>query len=175
MTGVVTVSSMEMNDTIEYPAPVEDVFTMLTDEDFQSRKCIETKAVRHEVHVRQQGASTVIDTKRAVPTDRFPDFARAIVGRTITIVQKDVWHAAGPDGSRTGTIHATVEGVPIWLKGTLLLRATPAGTHEEIKGQLHASVPFVGKKLEGASMPALEAAVKAEERVGVAWLMERAG
>ncbi|MBK7722832.1 MAG: DUF2505 domain-containing protein [Austwickia sp.] len=165
---------MDMNDTIDYAASVEDVFTMLTDEEFQSRKCIETKAVRHEVKIYDRGGSTVIDTRRAVPTDRFPDFARAIVGRTITIVQQDTWHAASADGTRTGTIHVTVEGVPIWLKGTLRLSSTAAGTHEIIRGTLHASVPLVGSKLERAAMPALEAAVNAEERVGVTWLAERA-
>ncbi len=166
---------MEMNDTIDYSASVEDVFAMLTDEDFQTRKCVETKAVRHEVRIRPKGDSTEIDTRRAVPTDRFPDFARAIVGRTITIVQQDVWHAAGADGSRSGTIHVTVEGVPIWLKGTLLLTPRADGTHEEIRGTLHASVPLLGSKLERACMPALEAAVNAEERVGRQWLAEREG
>lgn len=164
---------MEMNDTIEYRGSVEDVFAMLTDEAFQARKCVETKAVRHEVKIHQNGDSTVIDTKRAVPTDRFPDFARRIVGRTITIVQQDVWHPAAADGSRSGTIHVTVEGVPIWLKGTLLMQPTSEGTHEEIKGTLHASIPLVGGRLEHACMPALEGAVNAEERVGRQWLQER--
>lgn len=164
---------MEMNDTIDYPASVEDVFEMLTDEEFQSRKCLETRAVRHEVRIHDKGAATVIETRRAVPTDRFPDFARAIVGRTITIVQQDTWYAAAADGSRSGTIHVTVEGVPIWLKGTLKLMNTARGTHEDIRGTLRASLPLVGSKLERAAMPALQAAVNAEERVGARWLADQ--
>ncbi len=164
-----------MNDTIDWAADVEAVFEMLADEEFQSRKCLETKAVRHQVNITRSRDTTVIDTRRAVPTDRFPDFARRIVGHSITIVQKDTWRSAAPDGSRSGIIHVTVEGVPIWLKGALRLTPTDWGTLEEIRGDLHASIPLIGNRLERAAMPALEAAVNAEERVGVKWLAERQG
>lgn len=163
-----------MNDTIEYAASLEAVLEMLTDEEFQSLKCVETKAVRYDVDITRSKDTTAIATRRAVPTERFPDFARRIVGRSITIVQKDVWQNQAPGGRLSGTIHVTVEGVPIWLKGTLGLTPMPWGTHEDIRGDLHASIPLIGNRLERAALPALQAAVNAERRVGQQWLQERA-
>lgn len=161
---------MEMSDTIEFAAGVEEVFAMLTDEEFQDWKCFETKAIAHEVNIRQAGAHTIIGTRRTLPTDNFPDFVRSIVGNKIVIVQEDTWHPAGPDGSRRGTISVHVQSIPLRLHGTLLLTPTATGTHEEIIGDLRASIPLIGSKIEKAAMPAVESAVRAERRVGHAWL-----
>lgn len=43
-----------------------------------------------------------------------------------------------------------------------------------VEGDLRASVPLIGSKIEKAAEPAIKGAIRVEERTGRAWLTERA-
>ena len=56
------------------------VYAMVTDPAFQERKCVEAGAQRHEAAVSAAGDGTRVVTKRDLPADDLPDFAKSIVG-----------------------------------------------------------------------------------------------
>ena len=162
---------MRIEAEIRYEAGPEAVGAMLADPTVVDRKCAATGALQHTVDV--QGDATgpfTVTTVRTMPTDNFPDVARRFVGDTIDIRQEDVWNAPAADGSRTGVITVAIGGAPLRLNGTLRLDADGEGTRELIDGDLKASVPVLGGKLEKASEPALRMAIRKEQQVGTDWL-----
>lgn len=161
---------MQIADSIEYAAPVEDVFTMLTAEEFQTNKCRATGALNHHVAIEHNGTSAVIVTKRTLPTAKFPEFVRGLVGETLLVIQRDTWQPADPAGNRAGTIAVEVEGTPIRLQGTLRLTATADGCREDIVGDMRCAIPLIGSRIEKAALPAVGSAIEAERRVGREWL-----
>jgi hypothetical protein len=152
---------------IRYPASCEAVFAMLVDSSFQERVCEATGAVHHEVTIERDGAAAVITTRRELPTDDIPEYARGFVGRTLDVVRVDRWEAPAADGSREGTISLEVQGAPIRLRGTLALRPDDGGCEEAVAGELKASVPLLGGRMEKAAEPALMSAIRKEEQVGL--------
>ncbi|MFZ5871845.1 MAG: DUF2505 domain-containing protein [Actinomycetota bacterium] len=162
---------MRVEDEIHYPVSPAEVAAMLADPEFVERKMVATHALSHDVEVvgTADGAFTVT-TRRTMPTSDLPDLARSFVGETIDVRQVEAWEAAAPDGSRAGTVVVEVLGAPLRLTGTLRLAPDGGGTTETLAGDLKASVPLVGSKLEKAAEPAFMAAVRKEHEVGKEWL-----
>ena len=158
---------MKVNARLRYPVSCEHVFAMLVDRSFQERVCEATKALRYEVRIEQDAGSATITTRRELPTDAVPEFARGFVGRTLDVVRVDRWEPPAADGSRDGTVTVEIKGAPIRLNGMLALRPDDAGSEEVIAGELKASVPLLGGKLERAAEPALMSAIRKEEEVGL--------
>ncbi len=162
---------MRLSAEIRYDADPRAVFAMLTDTAFQDRKCEATGALDHEVEIEEfDDGSATITTRRTMPTDRVPDFVRSFVGQTLLVVQNDDWGPAAPDGSREGTIVVEIQGAPVRLAGSLALSPQGGQSVELIEGDVKASVPLIGGKIEKAVEPALLAAIKVEQREGRAWL-----
>ncbi|MFC5998584.1 DUF2505 domain-containing protein [Quadrisphaera sp. GCM10027208] len=162
---------MRVDNEIRYPASPDEVAAMLADEAFQERKLVATHAVSHEIEITgdASGAFTVT-TRRTLPTDDVPDVARRFVGPTIDVRQVEAWEAPDADGARTGTVEVQIAGAPVRLSGTLSLVPDGEGTVEVMTGELKASVPLVGGRLEQAAQPAFLAAIRKEQEVGTAWL-----
>ena len=161
---------MQVTAQISYPASPEGVFAMLTDEAFLKQVCEATGAVKHEVDVQENSLGASVTTRRELPTDQIPDFIKRFVGKTLTVLRVDLWEAAAPDGSRKGTITVEIVGAPVRMTGTLSLRPDGEGTVENVDGDLKASVPLIGGKIEKATEPAIRSALRKEERLGLAWL-----
>jgi len=150
------------------------VFAMLTDAAFQERKCAATGALESEVEIERfpDGGAT-IRTRRTMPTDQMPDFARSFVGRSVDVVQVDDFGAPDGGGRREGTVVVEIKGAPVRFAGSLVLGASPEGTLETVDGDIKASVPLVGGRMERALEPALRSAIRVEQREGTAWLSTR--
>jgi hypothetical protein len=150
------------------------VFAMMTDTTFQDRVCRATGALDHEVSVEEfdDGGAT-ITTRRTMPTDRVPDFVRTFVGQTLVVEEIDDWGPAAPDGSREGTVVVEIKGAPVRLAGSLALRPAGGGSVHAVDGDVKASVPLVGGRIEKAIEPALQAAITVQQREGTAWLAAR--
>ena len=161
---------MKIAKTVEYAASPEEVFAVLSDRAFQDAKCTATAAIRHTATVATEGDRTVITTERVLPTRGMPDFAKSMVGETLTVTERQDWGPAGADGSRQGTVSMAVAGVPVALKGTLSLTPAGAGSVEAIDADLKASVPLIGGKIEKAAAPPVEDAISIEQRVAQEWL-----
>jgi Protein of unknown function (DUF2505) len=164
---------MKISAILDYAATPSEVFAMLSDEDFQARKCIATGALSHSVSVSAQGDRTVIVSNRDLPTDGFPDFVKRLVGTTLAITETQDWGPAGPGGARQGRLTVNIAGAPIDLAGTLSLAPDGQGSVESVEGDLKATIPLIGGKIEKSAAPAIESAIRAERETGQAWLATR--
>lgn len=167
---------MRLTDEIRYPADPRAVFAMLADQEFQARKCRATGALEHTVDIApQDDGGVTITTRRSMPTDQLPEVLRALAGGALTLVQVETWGGEDPAGGREGTIEVEITGTPVRMAGTLTLRVDGdvpggVGSVETIDGDLKASVPLVGGRIEKSAEPAVRAAIRAERRTGTAWL-----
>jgi len=161
---------VQVTATIPYPAPPEAVFAMLTDEAFLAQVCVATGAISHSVDVQLAGGGATITTRRDLPTDEVPDFVKRFVGETLTVTRVDAWGPPASDGGRLGTLSVEIAGAPVRLTGTLSLGADGAGAVEQVDGDLKASVPLVGGKIEKAAEPAIRSGLRKEQQLGTAWL-----
>lgn len=165
---------MKLTAQIRYQADPEAVMAMLLDREFQARKCVANGAFEHAVEVSEhRDGSATISTRRTLPTDSVPDFIRTFVGAALRVSQVEEWAPPQPDGSRTGRTTVQIEGAPVRLIASLSLSRNGAGTVESIDGNLKASVPLIGGRVEQAAEPAIRSAIRVEERTGTAWLAER--
>jgi uncharacterized phage protein gp47/JayE len=164
---------MQISAVIDYSATPREVFTMLADEDFQTRKCAATGAVRHTVSITAQGDRTIIVSTRDLPTDDFPRFVKNMVGDTLTLTETQDWGTPDDDGARHGKLTVDIAGAPIELTGTLSLAAGGQGCVETVEGDLKARIPMLGDKIEKAAAPAIQSAIRVEGETGVAWLASK--
>ena len=162
---------MHVDAEIQYDATPAQVAAMLADEAFVEAKCVAMGALKQTVLVEGDHADAFTVTySRTMPTDDFPDSARSFVGSTVTIRQVDEWQPPAADGSREGSVSVEIVGAPVRLSGSQSLRPAGAGTVQAVDGELKASVPLLGGRLEKAAEPALRAAMRTEHRTGREWL-----
>lgn len=161
---------MQVTAQIPYASSCDRVFAMLTDEAFVQQVCEATGALRQEVTIAPDAGGATVTTRRELATDEIPDFIRRFVGQTLTVLRVDRWGAAAADGSREGSLSVEIVGAPVRMTGTLRLSPKHAGTIEDVDGDLRASVPLIGSKVERAAEPAIRSALGKEEQLGRAWL-----
>lgn len=165
---------MRLSAEIRYDAEPAAVVAMLTDVDFQERKCEATGARESEVEIETfpDGAVT-IRTHRNLPTDQVPDYARAFVGDSLLVTQTDDWRPPRADGGRNGRVVVELTGAPVRFTASMVLRPHGRGSVESIDGDIKATVPLLGSRMERALEPAIRAAIRVEQREGTAWLAAR--
>ncbi|MGL4173547.1 MAG: DUF2505 domain-containing protein [Actinomycetota bacterium] len=163
---------MEFIDVIQYPAHPKQVFTMLTDSSFVAHVCRSTGAIEHTADVSSPSATgeITITTVRILPADELPDFVRRFAGSTLTVRRVDAWHAPHHAEDRRGTVTVEIVGAPIKLTGALELKADGTKTRETLSGELKASVPLLGRKIEEAAQKPIRMAIAKEQEVGRSWL-----
>lgn len=162
---------MKLQEEIRYDAAPDAVAAMLADPAFQADKCEQTGAIDHTVEVDGDTAGPfTVTTVRTMPTNDFPDVAKKFVGETIVIKQVDTWQAPDADGGRAGAVRMKIAGAPVELTGTMALIPGGGGTVHSLSGDLKASVPLFGGKLEKAAAPAILMGLRKEGEVGQAYL-----
>jgi len=164
---------MKISATIDYAATPQEVFAMLSDEEFQNSKCLATGARRHSVSISARDDHTLIVSSRDMPSDDFPAFVKSMVGETLSVTETQDWGPAGADGVRHGKLTVDIAGAPIALAGTLSLTLSGQGSLETIDADLKASIPILGNKIEQAAAPAIKSAIRVESETGQAWLATR--
>jgi hypothetical protein len=165
---------MKISETIEYDAPADVVFDMITDPAFQEQKCVDASALAHEVSITRTGDGARVVTHRHLPTDGLPDFARSLVGTRLVIAETYEWAGKDATGARSGTLVVHVDGAPITLHARVRLAPSSSSSTLTIVGDLKASVPFVGGRIEKAAAPSITYGLESEGRTGQRWLAERA-
>jgi hypothetical protein len=161
---------MDFSASLEFRANPIAVFAMLLERDFHEQVCRATGAISHEVDIAQTEAGCVVTTQRVLPATELPDFVRSFVGPTLTVRRIDTWLAATADGQRDGHTIVDIVSAPVKLTGRLALTIDGQGTRESVRGELKASVPFIGGKVERAAYQPIQAAIAAEQTVGTSWL-----
>ncbi|MGB8384200.1 MAG: DUF2505 domain-containing protein [Dermatophilaceae bacterium] len=161
---------MHIVDVFEYPASPDEVFVMMTDEEFIERKCAAQHATNYSAAVELDGDEAIAIAKRELPTRGFPDFLRSLVGNSILVVETVQWSGARASGARTARLTVTMGSAPIGLTGTITLEPGGLGTIVTYDADLKARVPLVGGKVEQAAKPTLLTGMRKEFETGQAWL-----
>lgn len=161
---------MKITEAIDYAASPEVAFAMMTTKAFQAQKCAEAGALSHDVAIARSGEKLRIVVNRDLPTDRLPDFAKSLVGQTLSVTETWQFGAARADGGRDGSLRVEVKGTPIMLQATVALGPNGAGTLITVDGDLKASIPLFGGKIEKVAAPALISALRSEQRTGSHWI-----
>lgn len=162
---------MKVASTHQYAAPPDVVFAMMTTPEVLTEKY--TALGHHDVHILEHsddGGEVSVRSRRSVPME-VPGFARKFLSPTNSVEQRDRWHAAAHDGSRSGTWEVQAKGVPVSAGGTLRL-APGAGrtTIVEIAGEVKCSVPLLGGKLAAFVGGDVQRTLAAEEQFNDGWL-----
>lgn len=162
---------MNVTTEIRYPgAHLESVLAMVLDREFRAAVCDATKAISHRVEIHPgAGGSATVTVSRTLPAE-VPDFVRKFVGETIELVQSETWAADDGSGVRRADLTLEVVGQPAAMTGSIVLEETAEGVREVVQGELRATVPFFGGKVESELAKGIVAAARAEEKTGREWL-----
>ena len=157
---------MRFTHDLAYDATPSAVATMLADPRFRERVCDATRAVRRQVDVDgapDQPHTVVVDQTQ--PATGVPSVAKKFVGDEIRIVQRESW-----SGDSGATFVVEIPGKPATFSGSIALVPDGEGTVEKVNGDVTVKVPLLGGRLESMIADLFTSALRAEQRVGRAWL-----
>ena len=152
---------------LTYDAPLAEVAAMLADPAFRAEVCDHLGMLRKTVTITGDAATgtleVVLDQVQAA--DGVPSFARRFVGDEINIVQRERWSSPAE-----GDIEVTIPGKPGDMSGTARLHESGGTTTESVVMDIKVGIPLVGGKIEGLISDLLLKALRAENKVGRAYL-----
>lgn len=155
-----------------YDAPPDKVFATFCDENFVRAKYAALRYPEFDVlECTSSDAGATIKTRRLVPAN-VPSFAKKLFGETTEMIQTDTWGPADSSGRRSGTWVIEVPGKPVGAKGTIVLEPTASGSVVTIDGELKASVPLIGGKLEGFAGGEAQKTLGDEYTFAKSWIAE---
>jgi hypothetical protein len=160
---------MKLRESFSYPAGVEDVFALVSDDAFRTETAEDSRARDVSTTVEKDGGDTIVTLVRTQPatSSKVPDFVKKLIGDTVTIKQVERWTAPDADGNRTATVTMKVAGKPAGFKGKATLTADGKGSEFVVSGDVKVDVPFVGKKVEPLIAKAIEASLRYDVKAGV--------
>ncbi len=85
-----------------------------------------------------------------------PGFAKKLIPANTTVTNTYRWGPAGAGGAREGNWKAEIKGAPVSLGGPTALRPAGSGCVQVFEGQVKASVPVIGGKLESFALDNLK-------------------
>jgi hypothetical protein len=160
---------MRLHADDRYDADPATVFAMFCDAEFVRAKYDALGYPKHELleHETSDDGAT-IKTRRLVPAN-VPGFAKKLFGETTEMVQTDVW---GPetDGVRHGTWKIDVPGKPVRASGAIRLEGVGEASMVTIDGELKASIPLIGGRLESWAGGEAKDTLRKEHEFGISWL-----
>jgi len=160
---------MKLKETFSYPAGVEAVFALISDDAFRTKAAEDARGRDVSTTVERDGDDTVVTLIRTQPatSSAVPDFVKKLIGDTVTIRQVERWAAPDADGNRTATVTMKVTGKPAGFTGKGILTADGKGAEFVVSGDVKVDVPFVGKKVEPLVAKAIEASLRYDVKAGV--------
>ena len=130
------------------PAPVEQVFAVLTSEAWAAVKADRLRdGSKVERRDEEADGAVVFAVSRALP-DGVPGFLQRFLPADGRVLQTDEWDAADAAGARRGRWQVVVPGAPARLGGTMRLEPTASGSTYTIEGDCTVSVPLIGSNAE---------------------------
>jgi hypothetical protein len=155
---------MRLQESIDYTAPPDVVYAMLTDPEFRAQVCERTHALDHAVSVDETAAITTVTVWRSMAAD-LPGFVRSLVGDRLEVEQVERW-----DGMVRADLAVRVIGQPAALHGGIVLERVATGTRQMVDGRVDVNVPFVGGRIATEIARAIRAALAVEADTGRAYL-----
>ncbi len=165
---------LRVSESIAYPASVAAVAAMYADADYSAVRgeTLGAESASAEVSGSAAGAFTVTTTMQ-MPTDQAPDMVRSVIGQRVTVIEKQEWSAPAADGSRSGLTTIQVKGTPATVRAQFTVTGDSARATMAINGELAASVPLIGGRIEKAVEPSISTVFQREANAAARWLSER--
>lgn len=145
----------EIHEELNYSRPPEDVFALISAGAFQLDLIAHLGGrdaqVVEELHNSDGSIRLVTSQQTAVD---LPGFAQKIIPAHTTVTQVYEWDPVDDEGTRRGRWSAEAKGAPVAIGGPTELRGSGSGsgtTHLYL-GQVKASVPLVGGRLESFAL-----------------------
>lgn len=152
-----------------YASDPAAVRAMLTNDEYATLRAERTGALSVTVRVEEHADGSVTMTvARELPAD-VPSFAKSFVGASLKVDETYTWPPASTDGTGSAPFSA-VFSAPMSFNGHVSIEADADGTRVRTHGELKASVPLVGGKVEGFAKESMERYLRAEQKVGAEWL-----
>ena len=143
----------EIHEEWSYSHPPVEVFGLIATGAFQLDLIAHLGGRDGEMveEIRREDGSVRLVTRQSTAVD-LPGFAQKIIPAHTTVTQLYEWDA--PDGSGTyrGRWSAEAKGAPVAIGGPTELRTEGDGTCHLYLGQVKASVPLVGGRLEAFAL-----------------------
>lgn len=158
---------MRINARNDFAADPLTTHAMLSDPGFLAEVCVASGDLAHRV----DAVPTLSAVERTI---RSPSAVKNLLGESLTLLQELRWGEPASDGSRTGNLVLTVQGMPARAEVAVDLRPGGRGTVIDFDGEFTIKVPFVGKSLEAKAAPALTEGFSVQQQVGDRWLAARA-
>ena len=161
---------MQLRHSIEYDAPLADVFAMLSDPVFRQAAADATGVISADISITPNGEGISVRIDQVQPTEGVPGFARKFAGETTRVVQTEEW--SSPTG---GTFSIETPGKPTSITGTLTLTESGGRTTETLDAEVKVKVPLIGGKLESLMADLVASGMDKEQTAGAAWLQGERG
>ncbi|TAK68974.1 MAG: DUF2505 domain-containing protein [Actinomycetota bacterium] len=159
-----------------FGADARATFAMLRDPAYVTAKGKASGATSTTPEVREEGDGVVVVSRRSMPTTDAPSLVQRFIGPTVDIVETQTWSAAGPDGSRTASVHATFGSAPASMTGTATLADDDdGGCTLTAAAEVTSSIPFAGRKVEELVRDQVLRYLRKEETVARTWLTASPG
>lgn len=158
---------MRFASTVSYPRDAGQVSRLYASADFARAKLEATTARQIDVTVTHDGESFTVTTQGQLPSTVVPESFRGFVGEQIGVRLVEAWGPPGPDGSRRSAFTLTFDGVPVQARGSQQLAPTPGGCEVRYEGEVKASIPLFGRRVEQTAVAAVEQVVETERTIGL--------
>jgi hypothetical protein len=136
---------MIVNATHVYSQPIATVFAAFTDRAFYTDKFagVGARNVRIVSEERSDDGYSIV-TEREVPLE-VPAVLKSFLGEWNSIRQHERWEDVG--GEYVNELEIAAAGVPVDLRGSMLLRPQGDGCVNDVQMEITCNVPLVGGKL----------------------------
>lgn len=163
---------MQFNETYQYPAPIDEVWKMLSDPAYST-----TRAQKLQLTSPQTESTTVNEEIQTVTTggidpEMLPAAAKKFIGPSTRVTIKEQWDRVGP-GRITGSMSVEVKGVPAGLSATASLSADGDKTEATLQGDVTVRIPLLGKRLEREAIQLAPRLAKGEQEAAAEYLGSR--
>jgi hypothetical protein len=161
-----------IDEVQHYEAAPEEVFAMLSDDEFIVHKSMRSGSLDVEALVEEDQDIVTIVNHRVMPA-KVPGFVKRFLGDTIPMAERQEWGPVHADGSRHGQFWVEFGGQPLHFAGTVALRPDGAGAAVQTKGDIKCTVPFLGGRIEKFAAEWIGKYLNKEQRVGAQWLADQ--
>jgi len=151
-----------------YAADQAKIRSMVTDDEYITERAKATGAltVTHTRTAMPDGSVDLVIV-RTLPAD-MPSYARSFVGETLTITEHQVWLPRDdPQGSARFDVRFSA---PLTFTGMVAMGSDGTTTSVTTSGEIKASIPFVGGKIEALALEQTERYLRKEQEFADGWL-----
>jgi hypothetical protein len=134
-----------MEHRARFATPADAVYAAIVDPAFLADRLEALGGTNAAVEGRTESAGTVTyRLRQGLAAQHLPPAVRTLLKGDLVVHRTETWRA-----DKTGTVQATVQGVPGEINGTMRLSDTDAGDSEWVTSlEVRVNIPLVGGKIE---------------------------